>query len=61
MEVEIVAFVVEVLEFDFVKNGAIHKFFGAEAIINHCAAFLRFFMRVLHGAALISRGCDDRH
>jgi len=30
-EVEIVAFVVEVLEFDFVENGAVDKFFGRES------------------------------
>jgi hypothetical protein len=52
---EIVAFAVEVLEFNFVKNGAIHEFFGAEAIVNHCAA-LKIFHARLHGAALVARG-----
>src|SRR5258708_35411423 len=50
---EIVAFVVEVLEFDFVKNGAIHEFFGAEAIVNHRAALEVFHAR-LHRSPLVA-------
>src|SRR5260221_6986299 len=52
-EMEIVAFVVEVLEFDFVKNCAIHEFFGAKAIVNHRAALEVFHAR-LHRSPLVA-------
>src|SRR5438045_1965828 len=53
-EMEIVALAVEILEFHFVKDGAVHKFFRAKSIIDDRAA-LEIFHARLHGAALIAR------
>src|SRR6267142_2982567 len=36
-EMVFVALVIEVFEFDFIENGALDKFFGAEAVVNHRA------------------------
>ncbi len=52
---EIVALFVEVLEFDFVQDGAVHKFFGAEAVVDH-DAIAQIFQAGLHRAALVARG-----
>ena len=51
---EVVALVVEILEFDFVQDGAVHEFFRAEAVIDHGAGAQVFHAR-LHGAALVAR------
>jgi hypothetical protein len=52
-EMEIIALFVEVLKFNFVENGAVDKFFSAEAIVNH-RAILKIFHARLHGAALVA-------
>jgi hypothetical protein len=54
-EVEIVALFVEVLEFDFVEDGAVDEFFGAEAVVDDGAGAEIFHAR-LHGTALVARG-----
>jgi hypothetical protein len=52
-EMKIVAFVIEIFEFDFVENRAVDKLFGAEAIVNH-RAILKIFHARLHGAAFVA-------
>src|SRR5258708_13560873 len=50
---ELIGLVVEVLEFDFVEDGAVNELFRAEPVIDHDSV-PEVFQARLHGAALVA-------
>src|SRR5207302_5349360 len=52
-EMELVALVIEILEFDFVQDGAVHEFFCAEPVVDHDSV-PQVFQARLHRTALVA-------